>query len=192
MAKRIRGTIRKTNSRQWNGKTFHSINVDDVWYSVGLKKPPADGTLVEFEAEQNAKGYWDVTRAGLRVVQADAPTQNVASVAVAASGKGMSKDDYWTRKEERDIEKDKRIERQSCRNSALALIEILVKTESLKLPAAAKRVQFLEELVDHYTELFLAQNYNKKTDEKKNDDEQNEVSEEPNDDNATDQGDWDV
>jgi hypothetical protein len=149
---------------------YYSIKVNDEYYSTGTKFPPAEGTLVEFEAEQNPKGFWDVTKAGLKVVEAGAPTQAVAAQAVTAASKAhMSKDDYWRRKEERDIPREDRIDLHGCRNSAIAMVTLLltpVQTAEgvvnlVKLPAQAKRVEFVEKLVEQYTEQFRAAN-NKK------------------------------
>lgn len=175
MAENLRGTIQRVNERQHNGRngvvTYHSFKVNDNWYSTGTKRPPSEGTLIEFAAEQNQKGFWDVTKAGIKVISAGTVTANVGSVAVAgATNSPMSKDDYWRRKEERDLAKeadfakrDETIQLQSCRNSAIELVKILVDQKDngeavLKLPAAAKRVAFIENLVNDYTLKFVEQN----------------------------------
>jgi len=207
MADVIRGTIqhvpRPREFAKGNKVTYYySIKVNDVYYSVGTKKPPAEGTLVEFEAEQNARGYWDVTKAGLRVVSAGVPTSSAGAGAVAAArsapaaGKPLSKDDYWRNKEERDIAKeaaleakDKIIQLQSCRNSAIEFVKLLltqvphedkngnIKLEpSLKLPAnPAKREAVLFEAVKRYTQEFVEENNNNNKSENKNNNEQPQV-----------------
>ena len=181
MADHVRGTIQFVpDARTYKNSKYYSIKVNDIYYSVGSKQPPEAGTLVEFDAEKNEKGYWNVTKAGLTVVKAGEPTQAVAQQAVkAAATSPMSKDDYWRRKEERDLAKeaafdakDKRIELQSCRNSAIQLVQILltpVQTAEgvvnlVKLPAQAKRVEFVEKLVQQYTDQFVSDN-NKKNEE---------------------------
>lgn len=176
MAENIRGTITRVGSPRQvmvKGKPilYQSFKVNDVWYSNGTKVPPPEGTLVEFAAEQNDKGYWNVTKAGIRVIEAEEPTRSVASVAVqTAATSHMSKEDYWRRKEERELakekyyeDKDRRIELQSCRNSAIELVKILVTPAAngetlIKLPAQAKREAFVTELVETYTQMFVAQN----------------------------------
>lgn len=205
----VRGTIQyipnpRQFTRQGKVTTYYSVKVNDVYYSVGSKKPPEVGTLVEFEAGQNEKGYWDVLKPGLRVVTANPPTSNVGGAAVrTAKTSVISKDDYWKRKEERDIQKeaaweqkDKIIQLQSCRNSAIEFVKLLltqvphedkngnVKLEpSLKLPAAiAKREAILFEAVKKYTEEFVNENNNNyseknKTNEQLPDDDQDPTQE---------------
>jgi hypothetical protein len=184
MAENIRGTVQRTNERQIQGRngplTMRSFKVNDVWYSNGTKAVPPEGTLVEFAAEKNQRGFWDVTKAGITQVQAGAPMQAVGVQAVQyAANTPMSKDDYWRRKEERDLAKeaefaarDRRIELQSCRNSALQLVDILlrpIQTKDgaellVKLPAQNKRVEFVEKLVQQYTDQFVFANNNKNED----------------------------
>lgn len=186
MAEHIRGTIQYVpKPREFikgNKVTeYYSFKVNDIYYSCGSTVPPSEGNLVEFDAEKNAKGYWDVTRAGVRVLQDEEPTQAVASQAVrAASNSTMSKDDYWRRKEDRDaakevewIAKDKRIELQSCRNSAIELVKILVSPNAggesfIKIPAQAKREAFVAALVDNYTQIFVSENNKKNVQNEEN------------------------
>lgn len=182
MAEQIRGTIQQVPKPREFKKgdkvtLYYSIKVNDVYYSAGSKKPPEPGTLVEFWAEQNDKGYWGVTKDGLKVVQAQAPTNNIAAAAVAgASNSVMLKDDYWKRKEDRELAKeasweakDKIIQLQSCRNSAIEFVKLLLIPvtndegknlgPALKLPAAvAKREAVLFETVKKYTQEFVNDN----------------------------------
>lgn len=186
MADVIRGTIQQVpKPREFvkgNQTTlYYSIKVNDVYYSVGSKKPPAEGTLVEFEAEKNARGYWDVTKAGVRIIPAGNPTSNVGNAAVAASGGSktgnLNKEGYWDRKDERDVEWQRhqkevvqpRIEIQAARNAAIEFVKLLITpvgvdkdgapAVALKLPAAvAKREQVLFEAVQKYTQEFVNSN----------------------------------
>jgi hypothetical protein len=190
MADAIRGIIQQVPPPREFVKgnqttTYYSIKVNDVYYSVGSKKPPAQGTLVEFEAEQNAKGYWNVTKAGIRVIPAGAPSSNVGNAAVAASsgtksGKHLSREEYWDRKDERDVAWEKRqreviqptIELQAARNAAIEFVKLLIApvpaedkdgnpkapVTALKLGAQNKREQILFEAVNKYTEEFFKAN----------------------------------
>lgn len=182
MADKIRGTIQMVPKPREFKKgdkitLYYSIKVNDVYYSVGSKRPPEAGTLVEFMAEQNAKGYWDALKDSLTVIQSQTPTNNVSTAAVAAAANStMSKDDYWKRKEDRDLEKDLTIQLQSCRNSAIEFVKLLctplpmedkdgnIKTlPALKLPAAVnKREQVLFEAVKKYTQEFVQENSSEK------------------------------
>jgi hypothetical protein len=64
----------------------------------------------------------------------------------------MSKDDYWKRREERDLETQKRIQLQSARNSAIAAAEVIVNTGAIKLPAQQnKKYDSVLSLIDEIT-----------------------------------------
>lgn len=167
-------TVNRITERPGQYGTMYSFQGNDGnWYSLGKKAPPPQGSLVDVEFEIDAKGYNKVKN--VLVKQAGSPQglSNVASITRPAPSSGATsyarpavaanaKDDYWNRKEERDIETQKRIELQSCRNSALALIDAMIKTESLpKLPAQAKREAFLIELLSRYTQQFIAENAGK-------------------------------
>jgi hypothetical protein len=50
----------------------------------------------------------------------------------------MSKDDYWKLKDEKDEGKQATIQYQASRNSAIALLDVLVKNNLVKLPPESK------------------------------------------------------
>lgn len=155
----MKGVVSKVSNKQWQNKTFWSFQLsgDRTFYSTGTNAPPGEGVYIEFDDVVNGKGYHDAKNVTI-AAPASAPT-GVGNVARATSNSSLSKDDYWTRKEERDLNVQKRIEIQSCRNSAIALIDVLVKNEAfLKLPAQAKREAFLFELVNKYTADFVRLN----------------------------------
>jgi hypothetical protein len=190
MADVIRGTIQQIPKPREFAKgdrvtLYYSMKVNDVYYSTGTKKPPAEGTLVEFEAEKNARGYWDVTKAGIRVIPGGAPSSDVGNAAVAASvptksGKHLSREEYWDRKDQRDVVWEKRqreviqptIELQAARNAAIEFVKLLITpvpaedkdgnpkapVTALKLGAQNKREQILFEAVNKYTEEFFKAN----------------------------------
>jgi hypothetical protein len=190
MADNIRGTIQaigkpRPNTFKPNSPPYQSFKVNDVWYSNGAKVPPEAGTLVEFAAEQNDKGFWNVTKAGIKVIQAQEPTNNVAAAAVSASRNStMSKDDYWGNKEKRDLEWQNYqrtqvqpvIQQQAARNAAIEFVKLLCTPlpsedkdgnikmlPALKLPAAVtKREQVLFEAVKKYTQEFVQENSSEK------------------------------
>lgn len=68
---------------------------------------------------------------------------------------GDGKDDYWRRKEERDVEVQRAIQYQSSRNAAIAAFDVLLKAEAVKLPAKQAdkydaALALIEELTDHF------------------------------------------
>jgi hypothetical protein len=123
---------------------------DGSWYSFGKHSPPPEGTLATLEYEmkgeyKNVKSY--------TIAQAGAP-QTAANVGQIAKNAQVSKDDYWTRREERDAETQKRIQLQASRNSAIALVSAMLQNGIVKLPAEAKREAFVQELLARYTQQF--------------------------------------
>jgi len=181
------GVVQRHNEKHWNGKTFYSfaLSGQDGWYNSGVKRPPAVGTSVRFTEKKNSKGYLEVD--GSIEVLNDGETKSTSSLgsvirAAAATGGGQSA--YWDRKEARDITNDAARELGASRNTALSIIDLALKYEVVKLPAAAKREEFLWNLLDKYTKRLMS-----------GDDEQETVQErkEPETTNEavnTDEGEW--
>lgn len=205
MSEQIRGTIQaigkpRQNTFKPNAAPYQSFKLNDVWYSNGTKVPPPEGTLVEFTGEQNDKGYWNVSKAGIKVVTEGAVSSNVGSSATAAAARTtVSRDDYWQRKDDRDIAWEKRnreviqptIELQAARNAAIEFVKLLLipipgedkdgnaKTAlpALKLGAQNKREQILFEAVQKYTDEFVK--LNQSISENKNKNEQSKSPVDP-------------
>lgn len=155
----IQGVIQRVNDKQWNGKTFYSLALSgqDGWYNTGVKRPPAIGTSIRFNEKTNAKGYKEVD--GSIEILGDgetAPAGSVAAVAQsAAKAGGLTQAGYWDRKEARDLTNDSARELGASRNTAIAIIDLAIKNEVIKLPAAAKREEFLWTLLDKYTNKLM-------------------------------------
>lgn len=156
----VQGVIQRVNDKQWNGKTFFSIALSgqDGWYNTGVKRPPAVGTSVKFNEKTNAKGYKEVD--GSIEILADGvpgPAQS-AAVAAGATNTGLgegNKKGYYDRKDARDLTNDAARELGASRNTAIALIDLAIKNEVIKLPAAAKREEFLWTLLSRYTDRLM-------------------------------------
>lgn len=72
-----------------------------------------------------------------------------------AAGGPAGKDDYWARKEERDVDVQKAIQYQASRNAAIAALDSMLTVEAVKLPAKQADkydayLALLEELTDHF------------------------------------------
>lgn len=150
----VQGVIGRINNKQWNGKTFYSLALkgQEGWYNTGLKRPPAEGTSVKFEFKTNLKGYKDVDGSIEVLTDGQAASAGpVAEVAKSSSGAGSSGGSaYWDRKEARDLANDAARELGASRNTAIAIIDLALKNEVVKLPTAAKREEFLWTLLDKY------------------------------------------
>jgi hypothetical protein len=148
----ISGQVTQVYQKQWQDKTFYSLQLNDGEnYGFGPFKPSAGiGDKVEFEAEKNPKGFWAAKKDTLKV------TKGTEQEVTAASAKAVSKDKYWTDKETRDIHNDQLRSLGACRNTAIEWIKVLLQNEAAKLPAAAaKKEEALNHLLDSYVDLFM-------------------------------------
>lgn len=180
----MKGTVKALGKRDWNGKTMYSIKVDDDWYGTGAENPKVDkGDLIEFDYTENGK--WknadvktiSVLRKGSEVFKA-----STKSVAFGA------KDDYWKKREERDVITQQIIQLQSSRNSAIALADVLLKNGAVKLPEAqAKKMDVVIALVKDLTGNFEAESLaHRGLAEHVDDPKEEDAAEEP----AADEGIW--
>lgn len=130
-----------------NNYGFFNIKLEghDKPYSFGKEKPKCDkGDLVEFEYKVNEKGYPNAVVRTLKLVSGQAekevphtaPTTQPTKAAVSTGP--MSKDDYWRRKEERDLAKEAKfdsqrevtqneIRHQAARNAAIEFLDMVFK-----------------------------------------------------------------
>lgn len=169
----VQGVIGKVNARQFQGKNFYSfaLNGQEGWYGAGMKRPPNEGTSVKFLSKKNSKGYLEVD-GGIEIVTDGeaAPAGSAKSFRGTngqrtSGGSGTNSSAYWDRKETRDIRNDELRELGATRNTALTLIELLLKNEAIKLPAAAKREEFMLELLEKYTKHLMDSNNKSKEQE---------------------------
>jgi hypothetical protein len=166
------------------------INGSTDYFGTGKMPPPEVGTMVTFDESMKPNGFKEAKNIQIQNSQ---PVQSGVKIAASVTDipVGVSRDDYWRIKDERDVAKQAVIELQSCRNSAIELVKLMITptgdgTAGLKLPAQAKREEFLVALVTKYTYEFLAANHNKE--ENKNDEARDESAAE----GATTDGEWNV
>lgn len=127
----MKGTVKQASTKEYNGKTYHSFLMDEVWYGTGLKKLADKGDTVQFDAEQNDKGFWQAKNV---VKVAAAPAGGTSTT--GATGSGATTD--WARK-------DAMISWQAARNSANNIVGLAVQTG-------------LEGAPDSYTKLVAESN----------------------------------
>jgi hypothetical protein len=148
----IKGTCTKIHK---NGK-FYSVLVDDVWYGTGTNRAECEeGNMIQFDAEKNGK-YWNADLDTLEILGKGTPKPAYKAKATGGRVEAFAgKDDYWKKKEERDVGNDRAREIGAGRNTAIAFVELLLKTDSLKLPSVpAKKADALFEAVEYYREKF--------------------------------------
>jgi hypothetical protein len=149
--KMIKGTVSKVRQ---NGR-WYSMLVDKTWYGLGSNKPSfSEGQMVQFEASQNGD-FMNADFKTIKVMGAGIPTKSAptASRTVHAN----EKDDYWRKKEERDLHNDKMREIGAGRNTAIAFVDLLMKNNAIKLPTnTAKAADAIFEAVEYYRLKFEA------------------------------------
>jgi hypothetical protein len=159
----VSGVVQRISEKPFNGKTFYSFAMSgqDGWYGTGIKRPPAVGTSIRFNEKTNSKGYKEVDGSIETLAdEAVGPVSGVSGAVSASAGQGGksgggSQSAYWDRKEARDIANDANRELGASRNTAISIIDLAIKHEAIKLPAAAKREEFLWTLLDRYTDKLM-------------------------------------
>jgi len=150
MSETVKGVVEVISNR---GKAYN-IKVDGNWYGFGFESPGfEEGTVVEFEVKANGK-WKNVDNDTLKVLgKSTAPAPKADNKSSGSTG--GSREDYWSKKEERDVVVQRQICYQAARNSALTFLEVLLSAECLRLPAkVADRAEVMEGALKHYTEVF--------------------------------------
>lgn len=163
----VSGVIGRVKDKPFGNKTFWSFTLrnQDGWYNTGVKRPPPEGTAIKFEFSVNGKGYNEVNYHSIQELK-DAPAESSPGVERVVSqvsrysgnGTGLNKDTYFLRKEERDVANDEKRELGASRNTAISIIDLMLKHEVIKLPAQAKREEFIWELIGKYTDQLMGTN----------------------------------
>lgn len=160
------GVVSSISSFNYQGNLLWSFQLSGdkgTYFRTGSNAPKFEkGDLVNFVGEPGKNGSVNVNVKTIQSKKGDSEAADVGvanvvrSVRPSQNGSG-SKDDYWVAREQRDISTQKRIERQSCRNSALEFMKLILDKGEFKLPAKNK-VEALEEMLSHYQEKFLIDN----------------------------------
>lgn len=176
----IYGIVKRITAKQRGKGTAYSVQMDNgEWYGHGFQRPNFnEGAEIGFDIAWNGQ-YANIDQNSVEVLNAGQGPQNMGGGQQrqrqggsqqggqrggqqnrsqaqgrpqAAGSGGMSKDDYWRRREERDIVVQKQIQYQAARNSAIEVIKVGVQAGAVKLPAAKdKALDALLALVDEVT-----------------------------------------
>jgi hypothetical protein len=165
----ILSSTAKNGTKYWR----FQVSEEKRSFGVGTIAPKfATGDLVSFTVQKNDNGFWDA------VGEVEKVQGNPTAAGYAANPRGtapsgarattLSKDDYWANREQRDVDTQKRIELQSCRNSAIEVVKVMLtpvegELPIGKLPAKNKRYDFILALVDEITHRFIDANAGKKS-----------------------------
>lgn len=160
----MQGVVSKIDSKDFpNGKAWSfTLSGDRTFYRLGQRPPTfSEGDSVRFDTAQKGNSTYANNVVPWKENGVAVPTSTKPDVVARAATTAFDKESYWANKEARDVGVQARIELQSCRNSSIELVRLLLSTgvEAVKLPAAqAKKEQVVALLVSKYTADFLAEN----------------------------------
>jgi hypothetical protein len=154
------GVVSNVSSFDYQGKKLWSFQLNNekgTYYRTGAVRPKAEtGQFVVFFGEPGKNGSVNVDSKTIEVKEGEQASSGVGSFTRSKPNPVPSNGRDFPTKDEREATQ-KRIEIQSCRNSALEFIKILFQQEAIKVPAKNK-VDFLEELLNHYQKKFIDNN----------------------------------
>lgn len=204
MSNRVKGVVKYINEKEWDdrrsGETImlysFKLEGDDDYYRTGQTKPEfEEGQSVAFEADNKNNVDLDTLEvletAVKKAPKATGRSSAGGSFRKAASGSAGGRDEYWAKKEERDLEKDARYQKVdiprmtfcTAQDAAVELVTVALEHDCLpKIGTAAKtaRLSALLAYVDEITDRFFRQRIGIATDvsEESETDESEEESEE--------------
>ena len=144
----MQGKVAFVNERNWQGKTLHSFKLvdDEALYVCGTVKPRINkGDFVTFEAKPNPKGQMVVDLNSMQAKEAEVVTAGIAGKA-AWGGKSGYNDD----------KRQRTIEWQAARNSAIAAAQVILGNGALKMPAKeSAKYEAVMALISELTKQFF-------------------------------------
>jgi hypothetical protein len=153
------GRIQYLNEKPFGNKTLYSFKLfdDETLYMCGDRPPPAKkGDFVTFDYKENQKGQSIVDPKTIKAKEAEVVQANTYKV----SG-GAQKEGYWQDRQKSDDARQKKIEWQAARNSAIAAVDVILKNGALKMPAKEKdKYEAVMALIGDITATFYTQTQN--------------------------------
>lgn len=151
----IQGTIQKTFTNMVRGRGLHSFTLrgQQGFFRTGETPCPIkEGTYVQFEVDDKNNVNLTTLVAMEKRAPDAVPTEKAVQTAAAYVN---SKDEYWSNKEERDIETQKVIQFQAARNSAIAAIVGAVAQGVIELPKTKGKsydayLAYIDDLTQRY------------------------------------------
>lgn len=205
MSNRVKGIVRYINEKEWDdrrsGETImlysFKLDGDDDYYRTGQTKPEfEEGQSIAFEVDNKN----NVDLETVEVLEAEVKKAPKATGRPAksggfsknASGSAGGRDEYWAKKEARDLEKDARYQKVdiprmtfcTSQDAAVSLVTAALQHDCLpKIGTVSKtaRLSALLAYVDEITDRFFRQRMGAATEVS----EETETEEEGSDDNDT-------
>lgn len=141
----VKGAVEKVYEKETKFGPMFSALVDGTWYTLGkTANGLSNGDYVEFIAEQNARGFWDVQKGSLKPV--DKPAKATAPLKGTEAPKASYNDARQTS-----------IIYQSSRNVATELVCMMVEQGMIDFGKAkyADKQAIVEAYLDKYTMHFF-------------------------------------
>ena len=137
-----------------------SASISGTWYGAGFdvnKLPFKEGNTIKFVYTE--KGiYKNIDLKSVEVVDAS-ENSNMKPQEQKAAGPEptfVSRDGYWSKKEEEDRFRSKEIRYEACLQRAIAMADLMIASGAVTLGAnAKKKAEIVESLVDSYTRRFF-------------------------------------
>ena len=144
-----------------------SVSISGTWYGAGFdvnKLPFKEGNSIKFVYTE--KGIYknidlksvEVTDASEQSILQPKPQDTKAAgpePVFVSSTTALTRDGYWSKKEEEDKFRSKEIRYEACLTRAIAMVDLLVTSGALSLGAnAKKKVEIVENTVEEYTHKF--------------------------------------
>lgn len=154
----IQDKVRRVISRKTPKAVAYTVQLENEGYiGVGFQAPPCnEGDTISLQYELNDRGYKQMVKGSMQVLQsgAPAPAPQPQAAPQAAQG-GESKQGYWDAKAKKDVETQRAIQYQASRNAAIDVAKMALENDCLSLGAKkADKLDILLAFIDETTDRF--------------------------------------
>ena len=141
-----------------------SVSISGAWYGAGFdasKLPFKEGNTIKFVYTE--KGiYKNMDLKTVEVIDASETSNLQPKVAKpkanVTAGATVTRDSYWSNKEEEDKLRSKEIRYEACLQRAIAMVDLLITSGAVSLGAnAKKKSEIVEKAVEAFTRKFYTE-----------------------------------
>ena len=141
-----------------------SVSISGAWYGAGFdinKVPFKEGNTIKFAYTE--KGiYKNIDLASVEILEAaeksSVPPKVQEPKAAGPEPVFVSRDGYWSKKEEEDMFRSKEIRYEACLQRAIAMVNLLITSGAVSLGAnTKKKSEIVEKSVEAFTRKFFTE-----------------------------------
>ena len=142
-----------------------SVSVSSNWYGAGFdadKIPFKEGNTIKFAYTE--KGiYKNIDLQSIEIIDASIgvpmrPQPATSPKAKTTAGATVTRDVYWSNKEEEDKFRSKEIRYEACLQRAIAMVDLLITSGAVSLGAnTKKKSEIVEKAVEAFTRKFFTE-----------------------------------